>query len=292
MQIVIHLGAHCTDEDALLKSLIANQKTLYHAGIAVPGPARYRPLLREALAKLRGAPANPETAQAMLRHILGQARPHTLVLGSDALICAPRFVLGQRRIYPMIGDRLQALRGLFPENRVHFSMAIRNPATFIPALHHEMEAEISFERLIAPVDLKELRWSETVHTMRRAAPDSRITIWCNEDSPLLWPEILRAVTEHPAKLHLNDTERVLAPLLRPGGLERLQAYLAERPGISAEARRKILTLFLEKLGNPVALEEEFDLPGWSEAMIWELTRSYELDLEHIAAVPNIQFLRL
>ena len=292
MQIVIHLGAHCTDEDALLKSLISNQKTLYHAGIAVPGPGRYRPMIREALAQLKGAPASGETSQAMLGHILGQAKPHTLVLGSDTLICAPRFVLGQRRIYPMVGDRLKALRGLFPEHPMSFSFAIRNPATFIPALHHRMEAEIGFDRMIAAIELQELRWSETILTMRRAVPDARITVWCNEDSPLLWPDIMRRVTQHPADLHLTDTERVVAPLLREGGVERLQSYLAERPGLTTEARRKILTVFLEKFGDPDALEEEFDLPGWSEATIWELTRAYEMDMDRIAEIPDVDLLRL
>lgn len=291
MQIVIHLGAHCTDDDQLLKSLIANQGRLMEAGIAVPGPGRYRPLLREALAKLRGAPATPEMAEAILRHVIGTAQADTLVLGSDGFVCAPRFVLGQRRLYPMIGDRLQALMGLFPGHPVRFCLGLRNPATFIPALHTAMEAEIGFDRLVAPIELKALRWSETLATMRRAAPEADILTWCNEDVPLIWPEVLQAVTGHGPDTVLEGTETILEPLLKPGGMARLQAYLAERPGLSPEARRKIFAVFLDKFGDPAALEDSFDLPGWTEAVVWELTRGYELDLERIADIPDIDFLR-
>lgn len=292
MQIVIHLGAHCTDEDRLLEALFANQKPLYSMGIAVPGPARYRPLLREALAKLRGEAATPDMSNALIRHILGNAKPHTLILASDGFVCAPRFVLGQRRIYPMIGDRVKALSGLFPEHEVRFSIGMRNPATLIPALHDAMEAEIGFDRLTAPLDLMALRWSETLQTMRKAVPEARITTWCNEDSPLLWPEILRAVSDHPAKLHLTGTLKILEPLLKPGGIDRLSAYLQERPGLDPPARRKIIGIFLEKFGDPAALEESYDLPGWSESVIWELTRAYEMDMERIADIPQVHLLRV
>lgn len=291
MQIALHLGAHCTDEDRLLKALIGNQAALASASIAVPGPGRYRPLLREALAKLRGAQANPEMADAIRKHIIGDATPGRVVLGSDGFICAPRFVLGQRRIYPMIGDRVRALQGLFPGMPMQFSMGLRNPATLIPALHRAMEVEIGFERLTAPIEMAALKWSETLRTMQTALPDAEIVVWANEDVPMIWPSILQAVSGHPASLELDGVEDVLDDVLRPGGLDRLKAYLAERPGLDRQARQKITAVFLDKFGDENALEEQFDLPGWTEAVVWELTRAYELDLEVISQMPGIRLIR-
>jgi hypothetical protein len=213
------------------------------------------------------------------------------VLGSDGFVCAPRFVMGQRRIYPMIGDRMQALAGLFPGKPIRFSIGLRNPATFIPALHGIMEAEIGFDRLIAPIELKAMRWSETLTTMRRALPEAEILTWCNEDVPLIWPEVLQKVTGHDDALVLDGTETIVEPLLKPGGMARLAAYLAERPGLAPEARRKIFAVFLDKFGDPNALEDSFDLPGWTEAVVWELSRGYELDMERIVAIPDVGFLR-
>ena len=47
MRIVYHLGAHCTDEDRLVRCLLKNRATLAEQGIVVPAPTRYRKLLRE-----------------------------------------------------------------------------------------------------------------------------------------------------------------------------------------------------------------------------------------------------
>ncbi len=38
MEIVYHLGAHCTDEDRLLRCLLKNRGILAQQGIIVPGP--------------------------------------------------------------------------------------------------------------------------------------------------------------------------------------------------------------------------------------------------------------
>lgn len=291
MQIAFHLGAHCTDVDRLLKAMIVNQRALASAGIAVPSPKRYRPLLREALAKLRGAKATPEMAEAIRKHILGDAEAETLLLASDSFICAPRFVLGQKRIYPMIADRVYALRGLFPDQEVRFSIALRNPATLIPALYKSIEADLSFERLIGPVELKSLRWSQTLKAIHQAVPDAKISVWANEDAPLVWPDVLKAVTGHADGVRMTGLEEVLDGLLKPGGMDRLKAYLVDKPDLPQDARRKVMSVFLEKFGDPKVLIERFDLPGWSEAVVWELTRAYEMDLERIARMPNVTLLR-
>ena len=55
MQVVFHIGAHCTDEDRLLKSLLKNRDTLQQHGVIVPGPSRYRRLIRQTLKSLDGA---------------------------------------------------------------------------------------------------------------------------------------------------------------------------------------------------------------------------------------------
>ena len=114
MQIAFHLGAQCTDEDRLIKALRKNRRLLARSGIAIPGPRRYRPLLREALAKLRGAEASPEMADTICNHVLGESSATRLFLALDGFLCAPRFVLGPRRIYPQIGERIKAIQGLFP----------------------------------------------------------------------------------------------------------------------------------------------------------------------------------
>ena len=40
MDIVLHAGAHCTDEDRLVKCLLKNKDLFLQRGVAGPGPSR------------------------------------------------------------------------------------------------------------------------------------------------------------------------------------------------------------------------------------------------------------
>ena len=40
MQVVFHIGAPCTDDDRLIKSLLRNREALARDGIAIPTPVK------------------------------------------------------------------------------------------------------------------------------------------------------------------------------------------------------------------------------------------------------------
>ncbi|MGL6208244.1 MAG: hypothetical protein ACRC14_00235, partial [Paracoccaceae bacterium] len=61
MRIIYHLGAICTDEERLLRCLLRNRGPLAEQGIVVPGPNRYRQLLRETVISLKGQAATRDT---------------------------------------------------------------------------------------------------------------------------------------------------------------------------------------------------------------------------------------
>ena len=47
MQVVFHIGAPCTDDDRLIKSLLRNREALARDGIAIPTPAQYRGVISD-----------------------------------------------------------------------------------------------------------------------------------------------------------------------------------------------------------------------------------------------------
>ena len=65
MNILFHLGAHCTDDGLLIRSILRNRAALSQEGILVPGPSRYRELLGDVSTSLRGEIAS-EDSEAML----------------------------------------------------------------------------------------------------------------------------------------------------------------------------------------------------------------------------------
>ena len=53
------------------------------------------------------------------------------------------------------------------------------------------------EDILTDVDpLRRLRWSDTVRNIRIHNPGVPLTVWCDEDTPLIWPEVLQAVSGH------------------------------------------------------------------------------------------------
>ena len=66
MQVVIHAGAHMTDEDRLIACLRDNTATLAPRGTHVPDPESYRRLLRDVMHTAQKT-ALPEDARELLR---------------------------------------------------------------------------------------------------------------------------------------------------------------------------------------------------------------------------------
>ncbi|MEY8843400.1 hypothetical protein AB9K41_30605, partial [Cribrihabitans sp. XS_ASV171] len=60
MQLIFHTGAHATDEDRLLKTLLRNADDLAGRGVMIPRPVRYRGLMKKTFAALENAVPSPE----------------------------------------------------------------------------------------------------------------------------------------------------------------------------------------------------------------------------------------
>ncbi len=289
MRIVYHLGMHCTDEERLLRVLLKNRGRLAEEGIVVPGPGRYRPVLREALKALRGAPASPAMQETMLDSIMDEDAAARLVLSYDSFLCAPVRAIGQGRLYPMAGDKTRWFPALFPEAETEFAFAIRNPATFLPALFARTEGA-SFEAFLADTDPRALSWAEMVARLRAALPGVPLTVWCDEDTPLIWPEVVAAVAGTARPEALVGLDDFLATLLTEEGMERLRAVRAALPPLDAGQRRRVTAAFLDKFGRSDRFEMEVDLPGWSDALMNSLSARYEADVATIARMEGVRFL--
>lgn len=290
MEIVYHLGVQHTDEDRVLRCLLKNQRRLEDQGIAIPHPSRYRNLFRDTINSLQGHKADPEVQELILDSAMDFDEARRVFFSHPQFICNAPKVLGEGLLYPMAGEKAVWLRNIFPENPVSFCMGIRNPATFIPQLFFST-GEQNFETFIAGVEVTQLRWSETLTRMRGAAPECPLTVWCNEDTPLLWPRILQAASNHDSETELTGMDDFLATLMISDGLSRFQSYLSEHPPATEEARQHVLSAFLEKFGIVEELEMEIDLPGWTQEMIDYLTDAYEADIDTISQLPGVTLIR-
>ena len=120
MHVVYHLGAPCTDDNLLIKSLLKNRTRLAKDGIVVPPPGRYRTFLRDTAKALEGAPAGPETQVQLLDSIADEEHVERLVLSDARFVCINRLVVQANRIWPMIERRTKFFLMILRSARSYF----------------------------------------------------------------------------------------------------------------------------------------------------------------------------
>jgi hypothetical protein len=210
------------------------------------------------------------------------------VFSWESFLSYPQWVL-KDALYPAAGERIRAFTQIFPEIEAEFHLALRNPATFLPDLLARQRGK-SYDEFMGGMDPHALRWSDTIREILRQNPGVPLTIWCDEDTPLIWPEVLQAVSGHGPATRLVDAHELLRSLMTGDGLTRMQGYLDAHPPATVAQRRRIVSAFLEKFAVPQMLETEVDLPGWTDDTVAELTEAYEADVARIAVTPGIRFI--
>ncbi|WP_395539595.1 hypothetical protein [Neotabrizicola sp. sgz301269] len=288
MRIVYHLGAHCTDEERLVRCLLKNRGLLAQQGIVVPAPTRYRKLLRDTAVQLKGGAATVETQALVLEQIMDEDLAQRLVLSWDSFLSFPQWVL-RGQMYSFAGERIRAFTRIFPEIEAEFHLAIRNPATFLPALFEKQKGK-TYEEFIEGSDPAALRWSDVVGQILRQNPGVPLVIWCDEDTPLIWPEVLQAVSGHDDAIELEETDELLSGIMSPEGMARMQNYMATHPAASIQQRRRIVSAFLDKFALKDKVEMEFTLPGWTEEMVARMTARYAEDVALICQMAGVTFI--
>ncbi len=293
MRIIYHLGAHCTDDERLLRCLLKNRGVLADQGIIVPGPTRYRNLLRETAIALKGQAASLDTQALVLEQIMEADKAERLVLSWDSFLSYASWALDDG-LYRAAGERVRAFSQIFPQIEAEFHLALRNPATFLPALFDKQKnmkgGTKDFATFLKRRDPFDVRWSEVIHRILDMNPDVPLTIWCDEDTPLIWPDVLQAVSGHAPDTVLEDTYELMSQIMSAEGLKRMQAYLASHAVTTPELRRKVFTAFLDKFAVADRINVEVEVPGWTADTVAALTRQYEQDVAVIRSTAGVRFI--
>ncbi|XDA96583.1 hypothetical protein AB1M95_10565 [Sulfitobacter sp. LCG007] len=289
MKIILHAGAHFTEEDRLMKCLLRNKPDFARRGVSVPGPGRYRQLLRDSLSALRDSPASQESPDILLDAILDDEKARRLVLSNANLFAAPRGALRGGMIYASAPERLRQVAALFSGIEIRLFMALRNPASFVPACFSQSRLD-DVAAFLDCADPRSLRWSDTLIAIREALPDLPMTIWCSEDAPLLWGQIIREMAGLGEHDEITGGFDLLASIMTPQGMARFKSYLEEHDDLPEASRRRVMRAFLDRFAIEEALEEEIDMPHWTQDLVAEMTDTYDRDMLRIESIPNLRLL--
>lgn len=289
MQIVLHAGAHFTEEERLFKTLLRNKAEFADLGVNVPGPGRYRPLLRDMLSALDSARPSTDARDILLDAILDDAKADRVILSHVHMFGAPRGCVRDGVLYNMAPTRMAQLDEIFAEDELELFICMRNPAAFLPALFAGAPQPDMNEFLRGYSPLR-IRWSETLSAIRAAAPNVAITAWCFEDLPMVWAETVREMAGLGPGSKITGGFDLLRDIMKPEGMQRFRGYLKSHPDMSERQKRRVIAAFLDKYAIDDALEEELEAPGWTDELVDQLTDIYEEDMRAVAHIPGVNFI--
>ena len=286
MQVIIHAGAHGTEEERLLKTLLRNKEDFLARGTSVPGPAKYRTLLKDCMQAARTGTPSEDARDLLWDAILEEENADRVVLSNPHFFGSQRDAIDGQRLYPEAEERMRALSSLFPHDNLELHMAIRSPAGFLPKLlekaGHGRRASV-----LETTNPMDLRWSAMVARIRAAVPDVPIRIWCYEDTPMIWAQLIRDFGNLEPDSKVRGGMDLLADIMSREGMKRLRQYLHERPAMTEPLKRKVFAAFLDKFALDEEIEEELDIPGWTPAVIEEIEAAYDEDVEHLSQMPGV-----
>ena len=289
MQIAFHIGANCTDEDQLLKSALRNASIMLDDGTAIPGPSKYRSLLREAIDGLDGAPPPPDTREILLDAIVEDDDVERVVLCNDNFIAIPKRIFDHGIFYPQAEAKARGLTQLFPQDELSFFFSMRNPASFLQAVAQRVNVT-SLRDFVGMMSPMEMRWSEVIKRIKRGAPQAQVYVWCQEDAPIIWEDLIRLYGGLPQDATITGRFDLISQILTAEGQTALKAADVSTATLTRTERHEMLADILETHGNPDAMEDEIIYPEMGQDLVTALTQSYENDLAVIDAIDGVELI--
>ncbi|TVP96989.1 MAG: hypothetical protein EA338_10235 [Roseinatronobacter sp.] len=290
MKIALHLGVHLTDDSKIRNCLRANKRPLGAAGIHVPRSRTYINLLRGAANQVVSGQNVPAFGDKLAALVDATETTERLVFSAPGLLSKVHQAVDGKVLYPDARARMAAFRHLLQGYDTEIFMAIRNPASFVPAILQELN-EAERAKMLQTLQGTELRWSHMISEMRQIWPEAPITLWCDEDTPFIWHRLLRIVSGHEPQTEFDGSFEWYDSVMVDGGAEKLAAYLHAVPPVDEAHRQQIISAFLEKFCDTEKLDIDFSLTGWDETQVDVISQLYDDDTDLIRAMDGVRFIQ-
>lgn len=287
MQLVFHTGAHFTEEERLLRCLLKNKAMLSAKSVAVPGPGKYRRLLQDTIRALQANAPAEHARDVLLDAILDDATADRVVLSDGDFFGLHKDAIGRGVFYPDADTSLSQMRRIFETDTMELFMAVKNPASFLPALRQQV-GPAALESMMQGEDPARLKWSELIIRILQAVPGIAITVWCSEDAPLIWSEVMREMGQVTEAEDVQGAYDLLGDIMAPEGMAAFEGFLERNPGAAEVHQRRAMIACLEEFALQDAVEEVLDMPGWTAAYVDDLTAAYDADVDKIARLPDVR----
>jgi len=291
MQVVIHAGAAFTDEGQLLASLQKNSAALTESGVAVYGPRRYKQVFKPAFDKLETEDPFAGSLEKLREFLPNGPKIQRAVFSSASFAGEPATALSEGQLYPFAGRRMALLEEVFPDHQIELFFGLINPGSFIPKLLMSLPQSARAE-VIRNTDLSCLSWIGMIEDIRDLAPGVQITLWCNEDTPFIWGDIIRGMGGFSDDTALVGQNDLLMSLLDETGQSDVRSLTELNPPLDKASLQERMERIFQDHAQQDRIEEELDLPGWSTDIVDAFSVLYEQDIARLAGMPGVRVLKL
>lgn len=288
MQIAFHIGLPGTDDDRIVRTLDANRDALRRAHTELCPNDVNEPILNEALSALKGGIAPPDLEEVLYDALIEQEGTERLLLSRSSLIGVARRVFDGETLGQIFPEKMRMLANTVPSAEVEFFLALKNPAAH--ASHVLSRIGRIPPELRARLKPEMMRWAPALRAMLPEIGRRRLVVWCSEDMPLIFPEVVRRFAGVPADLPLSQENPLLEALLTKPAYDALSAQLAPLAPTDIGRRRALTSAALIEGHDPAAIDVTVDNLGWDQSVIDDITAAYDADMAEIAALPGVEFI--
>lgn len=107
---------------------------------------------------------------------------------------------------------------------------------------------------------------------------------------MIWAHIIRQMAGLPDDQKIIGGFDLLSSIMSTEGMKRFRAYLKDHPIMTEHQKRRAIAAFLDKYAIEDEVEEELDMPGWTEDLVEDMSEAYDEDVSVIAGIPGVRVL--
>jgi len=278
-----------TDDTRILKCLLPNRDMLAEMGTYVPPLHAYRGTFRDIILHAEDPDFIEIFHDSIMPPPAQAAQIGRIVLTNQHFFGTPKMGVAKGVLYNAAVNRIYATMAALPDAELEFYFCIRDLASFLPEMMMAGNYE-SMQDMLGETQLGQIRWAEMIANLRNSFPFMPMTIWCNEDLPFVWGEVIRDMAGLNPTAAFRGEFKLLTEIMAPEGLKRLEQYVEAQPNIPEAQKRRVIAAFLDKYAIDEAIHAELELPGWTEEIQDYLSAIYEEDVETIGQIPGVSLI--
>lgn len=291
MRVNLHIGMHFTRTARLVKAMRENEKVNANHGVISPPVKSYRTKINAELARLDGLPPTRDESRALVSQIMGEGDVRSAILIDEAWSGKIETAFADEMLYSNAGENVRRVVELFQTEDVRLSMALINPATYIAGVLSVKRAVGQARWFVRNVDPASISWKTTVDRLLAEVTDIPVTLWAEEDTPLVWARILRNLGELPQDTEIRAPYAALREVLTPEGMTLFKTFIEKFPPKSPQTEERAIMAFLDKYSAAPVYDPEDGLEGWDAEALATITERYEADIATLAEHPRVTLIQ-